>query len=40
MRGTAVDYTTIKHWEFKFEPLIESQIKKRKNMVGASWRMD
>jgi putative transposase len=24
----------------KFAPLIESQIKKRKNRVGASWRID
>lgn len=36
MRGIAVDYSTIQCWVFKFARLIESQIKKRKNRVGAS----
>ena len=40
MRGIAVDHATIQRWVFKFAPLIESQIKKRKNRVGSSWRMD
>ncbi|MBE0392453.1 IS6 family transposase [Flavobacterium sp. PL002] len=40
MREIAVDHATIQRWVFKFAPLIESQIKKRKNRVGASWRMD
>ena len=40
MRGIAVDHATIQRWVFKLAPLIESQIKKRKNRVGASWRMD
>jgi len=39
MRGIAVDHATIQRWVFTFTPLIESQIKKRKNRVGASWRM-
>ena len=40
MREIAVDHATIQCWVFKFAPLIESQIKKLKNRVGASWRMD
>ena len=40
MRGIAVDHATIQRWVFKFAPLIESQIKKRKNRVGSSWRID
>lgn len=38
--GIAVDHATIQRWVFKFAPLIESKIKKRKNRVGVSWRMD
>ena len=37
MRGIAVDHATIQRWVFKFAPLIESQIKKKKKGVGASW---
>lgn len=33
IRGIAVDHVTIQRWVFKFAPLIESQIKKRKNRV-------
>ncbi|RZJ91978.1 MAG: IS6 family transposase [Chryseobacterium sp.] len=40
MRGIPVDYATVQRWVFKFSPLIESQMKKRKNKVGVSWRMD
>ncbi|MFB9076094.1 IS6 family transposase [Flavobacterium procerum] len=40
MRGIAVDHATIQRWVFKFTPMIESQMKKRKNRVGVSWRMD
>jgi putative transposase len=35
-----VDHATIQRWVFKFTPLIESQMKKRKSRVGVSWRMD
>ena len=38
--GIAVDHVTIQRWVFKFAPLTESQIKKWKTKVGASWRMD
>ncbi len=40
MRGVAVDHATIQRWVFKFSPLIESELKKRKKSVGASLRMD
>ncbi len=40
MREIAVDHATIQRWVFIFTPMIESQMKKRKNRVGASWRMD
>lgn len=40
MRGVNVDHATIQRWVFKFAPLLESQIKKRKSRVGVSWRMD
>ena len=40
MRGIQVDHSTIQRWVFKFTPLVESQMKKRKCRVGASWRMD
>ncbi|MEN2402566.1 IS6 family transposase [Flavobacterium sp. MC2016-06] len=40
MRGIQVDHSTIQRWVFKFTPLIESQMNKRKGRVGASWRMD
>lgn len=36
MRGITVDNATIQRWGFKFAPLIESEIKRRKNSVGAS----
>ncbi|WP_428979166.1 IS6 family transposase [Flavobacterium cupriresistens] len=40
MLGIQVDHSTIQRWLFKFTPLIESQMRKRKGRVGASWRMD
>lgn len=40
IRGIQVDHATIQRWVFKFTPLIESQMKKRKSRVGVSWRMD
>ncbi|KUJ59216.1 transposase [Flavobacteriaceae bacterium CRH] len=40
IRGIAVDHATIQRWVFKFTPMVESQMKKRKSRVGTSWRMD
>ena len=35
-----VDHATIQRWVYKFTPFIESNMKKRKVKVGASWRLD
>jgi len=35
-----VDHATIQRWVYKFTPFIESEMKKRKVKVGASWRLD
>lgn len=40
IRGVKVDHSTIQRWVFKFSPLVEANIHKRKNLVGDSWRMD
>jgi len=40
IRGVIVDHATIKRWVYKFTPLRESEIKKRKVKVGTSWRLD
>jgi putative transposase len=40
MRGIQVDHSTIQRWVFKFTPLIESQMRKRKGRVGAILRID
>jgi putative transposase len=40
MRGVHVDHATIQRWVFKFTPLLESEMKKRKGKVGTSWRLD
>ena len=40
IRGIKVDHSTIQRWVFKFSPFVESNMNKRKNVVGNSWRMD
>ena len=40
IRGVKVDHSTIQRWVFKFSPFVESNMNKRKNVVGDSWRMD
>ena len=40
IRGVKVDHSTIQIWVFKFSPFVESNMNKRKNVVGNSWRMD
>ncbi len=40
MRGVYVDHATIQRWVYKFTPLLESEMKKRKVRVGTSWRLD
>lgn len=38
--GVIVDHATIQRCVYKFTPFIESEIKKSKVKVGASWRLD
>ena len=40
IRGVDVDHSTIQRWVFKFSPIIEKNMHKRKFQVGDSWRMD
>ncbi|WP_228519007.1 IS6 family transposase [Flavobacterium sp. LC2016-12] len=40
IRGVLVDHATIQRWDYQFTPLLESEMKKRKGRVGASWRLD
>ena len=40
IRGVKVDHSTIQRWVFKFSQFVESNMNKRKNVVGNSWRMD
>ena len=39
-RGIKVDHSTVNRWVIKYTPLLETEIRKRKNAVGSSWRMD
>nr|WP_216663790.1 IS6 family transposase [Lentimicrobium sp. L6] len=38
--GVKVDHSTIQRWVFKFSPLIEANMHRRKRKVNNSWRMD
>ncbi|SNR95763.1 Transposase (or an inactivated derivative) [Flavobacterium sp. ov086] len=40
IRGVIVDHATIQRWVYKFAPLLETEMKKRKGRVGSSWRLD
>ena len=40
IRGVTVDHATIQRWVYKFTPLIEYGIKKRRKVLGTSWRKD
>jgi putative transposase len=40
IRGVKVDHSTIQRWVFKFSPMIEATMHKRKKHVCDSWRMD
>ena len=40
IRGVEVDHATIQRWVYKFTPLIEAGLKKRRKDVVNSWRMD
>ncbi len=40
LRGVIVDHSTIYRWVYKFSPMIESNMHRRKKQVCDSWRMD
>jgi putative transposase len=40
IRGVRLDHATVQRWVYKFTPLIERTFRKRKKVVGSSWRMD
>ena len=40
IRGVEVDHATIQRWVAKFSSLLEANFRKRKRVVGKSWRMD
>ena len=40
IRGVHVDHSTIQRWVYKFTPMIEANMHRRKRQVCTSWRMD
>jgi len=40
IRGIQVDHSTIQRWVYKFTPMIEARMQRRKRQVSNSWRMD
>jgi putative transposase len=40
IRGVLADHATIQRWVYKFTSLLELEMKKRKDRVGASWKLD
>ena len=40
IRGIKVDHSTIQRWVYKFTPVIEVNMHRRKRQVCSSWRMD
>lgn len=40
IRGIEVDHSTIQRWVYKFTPMIEANMHRRKRKVSNSWRMD
>lgn len=40
IRGVKVDHSTIQRWVFKYSPMMEANMHKRKAQVSSSWRMD
>ena len=39
-RGVFVDHTTIHRWALKILPVLAAAFRRRKRLVGNSWRMD
>ena len=40
IRGVKVDHSSIQRWIYKFTPMIEASMHKRKRQVCTSWRVD
>ena len=40
IRGVKVDHSTIQRWVYKFTPIIEANMHKRKRQVCNSWRTE
>lgn len=40
IRGGSVDHATIQRWVYKFTPIIDAKVRKRKKPTNGSWRMD
>ena len=39
-RGIAVNHSTVHRWAIKLLPVLEKAFRRRKRLVGKSWRMD
>jgi len=39
-RGADVDHSTVQKWVIHYAPQLEQSFRKRKKLVGISWRMD
>ena len=39
-RGVVVDHTTVHRWAVKMLPILAALMRRRKRIVGTSWRMD
>jgi len=39
-RGVGVDHATIHRWVHRYTPLLEQAFRRRKRLVGNSWRLD
>jgi len=39
-RGIEIDHTTIHRWVVKYTPMFEENFRRKKRLVGSSWRMD
>ena len=40
IRGVQIDHATLQRWVIRFVPLIDAAVRKRKKLIGNSWRMD
>ena len=40
IRGATIDHATLQRWVIKFVSLIDMRVRKYKNPIGKSWRMD